>query len=277
MKILGVYREAVYSPGKVADDAAILDAALSELSGRGFEVKSVHAEDVIGTLPRADLVLSMAQSEAMLRSEERWQKKGIEILNSPKSVRNCYRKPLVALLTASGVPMPGSRIVTLPEAEKQIASRDGDLQCWLKRGDVHAMEQGDVVKVTCREEMVRGLDHFQTRGIDQLLIQDHVEGPTVKFYGVGEGDYFKAFLSATGEEFTPPTEELMRMAIRCAGILGLEIYGGDAILADGGRPTLVDLNDWPSYSLCRPSAAKGIAGYVQRRRGSVAHSQHNVI
>ncbi len=31
--VLGIYREQIFSPGKVSDDAAILDATLAELSG----------------------------------------------------------------------------------------------------------------------------------------------------------------------------------------------------------------------------------------------------
>jgi hypothetical protein len=261
IRILGVYRESVFSPGKVGEDAAILDATIKELSRYGFETSSVRAEVLEVDFPEAELVLSMAQSERALQIMEYRQKSGARIVNSVMSVRNCYRKPLIELLSKAALPVPASRIVSLDEVEGQMGSGTNG-SYWVKRGDVHAMEAGDVVRVASGKDLVRALDHFRKRGIRELLIQEHVEGRTIKFYGVGAEKYFKAFFSSSGEETTSQRKELIGMAQRSAGILGLEIYGGDAILTGEGNLVLVDLNDWPSFALCRPSAAKGIAGYV---------------
>ena len=38
--LLGIYREQIFSPGKVGDDAAIMDATMEELSRRGWEVST---------------------------------------------------------------------------------------------------------------------------------------------------------------------------------------------------------------------------------------------
>lgn len=264
MRVIGVYREAVYSPGKVAADAAILGSALKELSHRGVETSAVYPEDLTNGRPSADLVLSMAQSDGSLQKQELWQKSGLRIMNTARSVRNCYRKPMIELLTTGSAPVPSSQIVSIDEVEHRIGARPYEFPCWLKRGDVHAIESGDVVKIASADETGRALDHFQKRGIGELLVQEHVDGLAVKFYGVGAGEYFKAFLSSSAEEVTSGTSGLMQMAMRSAATLGLEIYGGDAILTEGGRIVLVDLNDWPSFSLCRRSAAKSIARYVLR-------------
>jgi hypothetical protein len=105
------------------------------------------------------------------------------------------------------------------------------------------------------------LEHFHREGVRKVLIQEHVEGRPIKFYGVGAGDYFRAF-SDSGEEITSPVKALSSLARRSAMAIGLEIYGGDAIQTGKGDLVLVDLNDWPSFSRCRESAAKAIARYV---------------
>ena len=53
------------------------------------------------------------------------------------------------------------------------------------------------------------------------------------------------------------------MAADAATAVGLEIYGGDAIVTPTGRLVLVDLNDWPSFARCRRAAAAGITRYVE--------------
>jgi hypothetical protein len=261
VRILGVYREGVLSPGKVDEDAAILDATLDALSLRGLKTSSVRAEVLDRDFPQVELVLTMAQSDRVLRILEHRRKQGAKILNSVTAVRNCYRKALIALLSRAALPIPSSRIVSLDELETQRGP-NGNGSYWLKRGDVHAMEAGDVVRVESRKDLWRALEHFRNRGIRELLIQEHVEGRTIKFYGVGAGEYFKAFFSSSGEETESQRKQLMGIAGRSADTLGLEIYGGDAVLTKEGNLVLVDLNDWPSFALCRDSAARGIARYV---------------
>jgi hypothetical protein len=47
--------------------------------------------------------------------------------------------------------------------------------------------------------------------------------------------------------------------------VGLEVYGGDAVMTERNGPVLIDLNDWPSFSRCCHSAAISIASYVESR------------
>ena len=261
LELLGIYREQVFSPGKIDVDAAILDATVEELSHLGWEVRTLQAESLSDCSPRPEKVLSMAQSDRALKILECWCGQGTRVINTTNSVRNCYRKPLTDLLTKTGVCIPPSRMVTIEEVEKQI-SLQSSARLWLKRGDVHAMEPGDVASVTCREELNQAMAHFFARDIQDILIQEHVNGPVVKFYGVGRHEYFRAYLAANGEEFTAGIGRLWAVARGAAGAVGLEVYGGDAVLSDESGPVLIDLNDWPSFSRCRRSAARSIAAYV---------------
>jgi glutathione synthase/RimK-type ligase-like ATP-grasp enzyme len=121
-----------------------------------------------------------------------------------------------------------------------------------------------VAKVTSKEELIRALRHFRRQKIEEVLVQEHVGGEVIKFYGVGKGQYFRAFLASNGKEVTAKMKALSALAHRSAETVGLEIYGGDSILTHKGEMILVDLNDWPSFSRCRNSAAKGIAEYITR-------------
>ena len=51
LRILAIYREAEFSPGKVAADAAILDAILDHLRTRGDEVVAVDAVSLAQAAP----------------------------------------------------------------------------------------------------------------------------------------------------------------------------------------------------------------------------------
>jgi len=261
LSVLGVYREQVFSPGKVQDDAAILDATLAALSRIGYRVASVKAEFLDLSTPRPGKVLSMAQSGKPLAVLDEWQQRGTRVVNSVESILNCYRKPLTRLLTEAGVCMPSSRMMTLEEAEQGI-----DFQfpgrIWLKRGDVHAMQSGDVIALESETEVQRALDHYRRHGIGDILLQDHVEGHVVKFYGIGTGEYFRAYLAATGEDITSRARPLVELAVYAAQVVGLEIYGGDAVLTDEDEVLLIDLNDWPSFSRCCKTAAESIASYL---------------
>jgi len=42
----------------------------------------------------------------------------------------------------------------------------------------------------------------------------------------------------------------------------IDVYGGDAIIDAEGRISIIDFNDWPSFSRCREEAADAIAKYI---------------
>jgi glutathione synthase/RimK-type ligase-like ATP-grasp enzyme len=261
--VLGICRERIFSPGKVEDDAAIMGATLAELERAGWLVQMRHAEEIDSSMPRVDNVLSMAQSDRVLNILAEWSRQGTRAVNTTSSIRNCYRKPLIHVLSTAGISIPRSLMVTLQESKTKISLRSSD-RVWLKRGDVHAIEEGDVASVTCRKELEEALEHFRRRDISDILIQEHVQGLVVKFYGVGRGEYFKAYSSSDGEEITSRVESLQTLASQAAEAAGLEVYGGDAVLTEDNGAVLIDLNDWPSFSRCCQSAAESIAAYVSR-------------
>jgi glutathione synthase/RimK-type ligase-like ATP-grasp enzyme len=263
-EFVGVYREQLFSPGKVREDAAILDAALEKLSGTpGFRTRSSSPETLASHSRGPSFVLSMAQSQAALSHLEQWEKEGTRVVNSVQAVRNCYRKPLIRILLQAGLPVPPSLIVPLAEIQGGPLFEEGK-SYWLKRGDVHAVHADDVVKVSSREDLAVAMGHFRAKGVDEVLVQEHVEGEVVKFYGIGQEDFFVAYLSPIGEEITDQVPSLSFLGRKAAAAVGLEIYGGDAVLTGEGVLYLIDLNDWPSFSRCCRPAAASIANYITR-------------
>ena len=154
-------------------------------------------------------------------------------------------------------------MVHIGDAERHVfqgSSRD----CWLKRADVHAIQSADVVRVNNREALLNALNHFHDQNIEEVLIQDHIDGEVIKFYGIGPGEYFNAFMVSSEKSVISQASTLLKIANRAAETVGLEIYGGDAVLTPQGRLLLIDLNDWPSFSACCQDAARSIAEYVDR-------------
>src|SRR5260370_41962717 len=107
-RALGVYREPEFSPGKVDDDAAILNSVLAELAREGVETHAMDAASFAAAdpLPRADIVLAMCQGEQPLKRLAEIEQAGAIAINSALAIRNCYRDLLAAGLARAGVPAP---------------------------------------------------------------------------------------------------------------------------------------------------------------------------
>jgi glutathione synthase/RimK-type ligase-like ATP-grasp enzyme len=263
--IYGVYREKALSPGKVAEDAAILEAVLRRLAARGREVRRLAAEDLGPKPPAAAGVLHMAQGPQALGLLAQWEGQGLSLVNSPEAVRRCYRRHLFPLLAGEGVPCPRTRFFPLAEALERWG-REFPGPGWLKRAEVHAEGPGDVARVADLEDALPLLADFARRDLRALVWQEHVPGEEIKFYAVGPGRLLKAFWPATGAPVTGSLiGEMAALASRLAALSGLEVFGGDVILTPEGEPVLIDLNDWPSFSRCREAAAREIAHYAEEK------------
>jgi len=262
MMVLGIRREKVFSPGRVDDDAKILDMTVAELGSRGHSVRTLHGETLDGQRIEADCILSMAKSKKTLARLQELQEGGTRVINGVPSVMNCLRAALFRLLPEAGLPVPEGAVLPVDKAPDACSFRGGR-QYWLKRGDVHSVNPGDVVKVSSFDETMHALDHFRRSGIEQVLVQEHVDGESVKFYAIAASRFFSAFcFSRNREEITDRMKQLRTLADRAGYATGLEVFGGDAIVAPDGQVFLIDLNDWPSFASCRNSAAQHIAAYV---------------
>jgi len=190
------------------------------------------------------LVFAMCQSQEALTWLDRAAARSI-VVNHPDAIRGCYRVNLVERLARAAVPQPRWALAGRRFPDELGAGP------WLKRGDVHAMQAGDVRRVFSTQEWATIAADFQRRGIRQAIVQQHLDGAVYKFYGV-KGGFFRAYGLPDAQEAS--AAELAR---RAADAIGLEVYGGDGVATPDGALALIDVNDWPSFSRCRAEA--GIA------------------
>jgi glutathione synthase/RimK-type ligase-like ATP-grasp enzyme len=259
-RALGIYREPEFSPGKVEADAAIMDATLLELKREGVEIAAaIDAASFATAAPaHADIILPMCQGARALKRLAEAEQAGAIAINSALSIRNCYRDLLAPGLERAGVPTPVGVLVATGEPldARKLAGVDFSTGVFVKRGDLHALGPEDVQRATDRAGIESILANFAQRQIRFAYLQQEVAGRVVKFYGVSGGNYFSAHPEEEVSEAS--VRALAEAASTAAAALGLEAWGGDAVLS-GDRFAIIDFNDWPSYSRVRAPAARAIA------------------
>jgi hypothetical protein len=161
------------------------------------------------------------------------------------------------------VPVPAGALVrtgSRPPDLSPLGVLDLDAPMFVKRGDLHALAPDDVQRVESRGALRSALAGMAERGVPVAYVQQAVEGRVVKFYGVSGGEFFAA-LDEKGEQDSMSDQvrlELARSAAAAATALGLETWGGDAVVDSEGF-VMIDFNDWPSFSRVREAAARAIA------------------
>jgi glutathione synthase/RimK-type ligase-like ATP-grasp enzyme len=240
-----------------------MEAVGQALRARGFVVELLRVEeaDVALSAPAAR-IFAMCERGAILDRLEAANKTGSVVVNSPTAIRNTYRHRMVELFAEKHVPAPVSHVIAT-DSTKLTRSTD----VWIKRYDFHATQADDVMYVASEMGLRQALAGFAARGIPFVVAQEHVEGDLVKFYGVGQSGWFEWFYhrdkGMTGFAFK--TERLSDVARSAAAALGVDIFGGDAIIRPDGEPIIIDLNAWPSYARFRATAAGAIADHLANR------------
>jgi glutathione synthase/RimK-type ligase-like ATP-grasp enzyme len=273
MRLIGLFREAECSPGRHrSNDAQLLEQVAQALRQRGFRVDLMTFEDATASRCSAAMVFSMCQGWPALETIRRWELNGARVVNSPRASLNTYRDRLHTVMEAAGVPFPPTRLVATARESDPAVDVNGGV--WLKRGDVHASVSADVQWIDSTDGLRAGLRDFASRGVAHAALQQHCEGDEVKFYGVARGGWFRWFYASDGlyhpsgrdgGRYKLDVAALRRLTETAAAAAGLDIFGGDVIVAPTGELTLIDLNDWPSFAPCRDAASEAIADHLMRR------------
>lgn len=266
MRIHCIYRESVYSPGNVDNDKAILDAVANLLIAEGNDVRMFLGDDLVKKtfvesvemLEDADVILSMARSQEVLFALSELECHDVEVVNPTHAIELCACCGDVdSVLRENDIPVPPA---------------DGEDGVWLKKNDEFTMEKDDVVFCPTKEAEEAANRMMYKRGIEDVFRQAHVKGDLVKFYGVrGTGFFRTVYPNDLGrskfgqEEANGPNhhyafshEALHECAEKAATAIGLDVYGGDAIVREDGSFVFIDFNDWPSFSPVREEAAQAI-------------------
>ena len=267
----GIFRERTHSPGRESDDAEILGLTGKLLEARGYHIV-LRAPDELGGPAEVppDFVFLMCETLEALRSLSAWEARGVPHVNGLAAVLNTYRERMIAQFEEAVVPFVSSRFLDTAAPAPALP-----LPVWIKRADVHNTQDGDVSQAATPSAVAAMLAALAQRGIARAVVQPHVEGDLVKFYGIGparrrgEPAWFRWFHHADQRLAGHPVDgaHLKRLASRAAAALGLEVYGGDAIVTAGGGLVLLDLNAWPSFARYREEAAQVIATHIALRVG----------
>ncbi len=207
LRVLGVYREVEFSPGKTSADSAIIDAVLGHLRVAGAETTAIDAVRFISDpLPDVHMVLAMCQGSEALRRLAAIEESGAVTLNSALAIRNCYRDLLGAGLMRAGVPVPEGALVrtSTPLDMKQLRTLNLTAPMYVKRGEVHALGPEDVSRVDGLEQLQETLVRFSRRGVPLAYVQQEAVGEVVKFYGVGGGAEYFTLIPGRGRLTRPP-------------------------------------------------------------------------
>ncbi|MDR2809595.1 MAG: hypothetical protein LBB84_03435 [Tannerellaceae bacterium] len=284
--VAGIRRGTKFSPNHVGNDAAIFGLTVRELRKQGCIVheypESVLMEDGI----EEHLIFNMVRDDRAVRRLQQYEDEGRIVINSAYGIRNCTRERMTRLLIANHIPHPRSLIVRTNIDPLPLLRDAGFNHCWIKRGDFHAIHREDVTYVRSGDEAQSILEEYAIRGIDNAVINEHLNGDLVKFYGVSGTDFFYWFyptaahhskfgleqINGTAQGFPFDPEYLRSLCNRAAQLLNIRIYGGDCIVSEEGVVRIIDFNDWPSFAPCRNEAAH----FIAKRIYSLIHSVCNV-
>ncbi|MDD5629717.1 MAG: hypothetical protein PHU21_11670 [Elusimicrobia bacterium] len=268
---LGICRELTNSPNRETDDALILKTVMEQLSiYRARTLVMTPEEADAADLGSWDMIVPMCESYPRLRRLMAYQRsRPVLMVNPPESVLACYRlsmyeafakDPSILCPPTETRSIQGSALLQPPA----FADHGG---LWVKRGDVHNTCTHDVVFAADWSEVEAIRQDFASREISSLVLQQHVDGDLVKFYGVGPGRWFTYFYHdpATARKLLFDIDVLAAMAASGAHALKLEVFGGDAIITPEGRIYLIDINSWPSFARVRAEASIQIAWQLRSR------------
>lgn len=273
IKIAGIMRAGAYSPNHIGNDTAIFNATADQLRKRGCQV-NLYSEEQFNRLGvKESVIMCMCRETTSIENLQKAEETGKIVINSGYGIENCTRERMTRILMGNGIPYPDSLIVNTNEAVKPLLKKKGFKSCWIKRGDFHAMHKEDVSYVRHPEEAQKVLQEYFLRGIKRAVINVHLEGDLVKFYGVNGTSFFYWFypfdmghskygleqINGKAQGIAFDAKQLKKMCNRAAMELNVEVYGGDCIISPSGEIRIIDFNDWPSFAPCRAEAAPHIA------------------
>ncbi len=271
-------RAGAYSPNHIGNDAAIFNIVAEQLRKRGCEVTVYSEEQLIAGEVNEDIVVNMCREQRSILILQKMQDEGRLVINSGYGIENCTRERMTRILLGSNIPYPPSLMV---DTDENIITRlrdGGYSRCWIKRGDFHAMHKEDVSYVRHIQEAQEVLQEYFLRGIKRAVINKHLEGDLIKFYGIQDSPFFYWFypfeaghskygleaINGKPRELPFDKDYLRKICTDASEALEVRIYGGDCIVGPDGQISIIDFNDWPSFAPCRQEAGPYIAKNIMQ-------------
>lgn len=271
--ITGISRGREFSPNHEDNDMAIFSSVAEELRDRRFKVDTYTEKEFVKRKKYGNVIFNMVRDTGSIKLLKGIEISGTKVINSAFGIENCYRKVLTRIFEANNIPCPKSIIVS---TQKDFPSFT--FPCWIKRGSSHTMVRKDVAYVECSEEAEKVFEDFRRRNIDEAVINEHIVGDLIKFYGIYDTGFFYSFypteqshskfglelINGKARGFSFNKEQLKEYCEKASRILNVPIYGGDCVITSKGEIKIIDFNDWPSFARCRDIAVSYIADYIQK-------------
>ena len=283
INIAGIMRAGAFSPNHIGNDAAIFNLVSDQLRKRGCAVTTYSEEQLIAGQVKEQIIVNMCREQRSIAKLQELDDAGHLVINSGYGIENCTRERMTRILVGCGVPYPESLIVNTDEGIRDQLVKAKMSQCWIKRGDFHAMHKEDVSYVRHPEEAQEVLQEYFLRGIKRAVINRHLEGDLIKFYGVRDSSFFFWFypfdaghskygheaINGRSQGLPFDNDKLKAICQKASEVLDVDIYGGDCIVSPQGDIRIIDFNDWPSFAPCRneaaPHIAKAIMASIKKR------------
>ncbi|MFT4223690.1 ATP-grasp domain-containing protein [Dysgonomonas sp.] len=277
-RIAGVKRNTKYSPNHIGNDGMIFNLTAENLRRMGYEVSEYTEAELILMGEQEKYLFNMAREKSTLNYLKQIENNGAIVINSGFGVENCSRAAMTRLLIENGIPHPASIIVDVTEdPTDKLKQMDADA-FWIKRGDSHTIHREDVTYARNIAEAKSILQEFAFRDIPNAVINEHLVGDLVKFYGVADTGFFYWFypfdlsltkfgleaVNGSAKEFPFNVEALKKACDKAGEILDVKVYGGDCVVDSNGDFKIIDFNDWPSFAPCRDEAAPYIAECISK-------------
>ena len=280
-EILGVHRNRKFSPNHIGNDDAIFSLTAQALEKLGCKVQLISENEFLEMEQVTQkYIFTMARQKEVVRKLQVAEENGAIVVNSGFGIENCFRTNMTNGLVENGIPYPKSFVVDTTYDGDEVFEALPGKGFWIKRGDFHAIHKEDVTFTYTKKEAKEILREYALREIPDAVISEHLMGDLVKFYGVYGTDFFFWFYpydnnhhkyseyeSINGKSlyFAFDENKLKSIANESANVLGIDVYGGDAIVGADGSFHIIDLNDWPSFAPCREEAAGFIANRIYQR------------
>lgn len=265
-------RAGIFSPNHIGNDSSIFNIVAEQLRKRGCEVNVYSEEQFIAGAVKEDIIFNMCREPRSIELLQKLEDQGALVINSGYGIENCIRERMARILLGSNIPYPESIIVSTDEAIRDSLAKANISRCWIKRGDSHTMHNEDVTYVRHPEEAQEILQEYFLRGIKRAVINRHLDGELIKFYGIlGTPFFFWLSTSSASSDRRTATrqsasafneEKLKALCSAAADILDVKIYGGDCVISPDGIMRIIDFDDWPSFAPCRQEAATQIAKFI---------------
>jgi hypothetical protein len=274
--IAGIRRGNLFSPNHIGNDTAVFSQTAEQLRRKGFVVNEYIESDLLTREIPEKVLFNMVRDRQAVRKLQQFEDEGRLVINSAYGIENCTREKMTRRLLSHGIAHPVSLFLRTDEDPVEAIQAAGFCNCWVKRGDFHAIHREDVTYVRHPDEAKDILKEFAMRGIETVVVNEHLTGDLIKFYGVAGTAFFYWFypsnmqhskfgleqINGTAKGYPFAGEQLRALSNEAAEALNIRIYGGDCIVSEDGRLRLIDFNDWPSFAPCRNSAVPSIVACI---------------